>query len=62
MADGHRQIHGNSSAAIDHFCRDERADNFVTVVILTPIILGFGLYWVNEGNKDETVKIKNKRR
>lgn len=30
------------------------------VIVLTPIVLGFGLYWVNEGKKEE--RIKNKRR
>jgi hypothetical protein len=30
------------------------------VLILTPIILGYGLYWVNEGKKEE--KSKNKKR
>ena len=29
------------------------------VLILTPIILGYGLYWVNEGKKEE--KSKNKK-
>ena len=31
-----------------------------SVIILTPIILGYGLYWVNEGKKEE--RIKNKKR
>lgn len=30
------------------------------VVLITPIILGYGLYWVNEGKKEE--KVKSKRR
>ena len=30
------------------------------VIVLTPIVLEFGLYWVNEGKKEE--RIKNKRR
>jgi len=30
------------------------------VFILTPIVLGYGLYWVNEGNKEE--KFKNKKK
>ena len=30
------------------------------VLILTPIILGYGLYWVNEGKKEK--KSKNKKR
>ena len=30
------------------------------VVLITPIILGYGLYWVNEGKKEE--KEKSKRR
>lgn len=28
--------------------------------MVTPIILGYGLYWVNEGEKEE--KVKNKRK
>ena len=31
-----------------------------SVFVLTPIVLGLGLYWVNEGKKEE--KIKNKKR
>ena len=31
-----------------------------SVFLLTPIVLGLGLYWVNEGKKEE--RIKNKRR
>ena len=31
-----------------------------TVIILTPIILGYGLYWVNEGKKEEKTKIKRR--
>jgi hypothetical protein len=31
-----------------------------TVIILTPIILGYGLYWVNEGKKEEKTKVKRK--
>ena len=31
-----------------------------SVFLLTPIVLGLGLYWVNEGKKEE--KIKNKKR
>ena len=30
------------------------------VIVLTPIVLGLGLYWVNEGKKEE--RIKNKKR
>ena len=30
------------------------------VVLITPIILGYGLYWVNEGKKEEKVKSKRK--
>lgn len=30
------------------------------VVILTPIVLGLGLYWVNEGKKDEKIKIRKR--
>jgi len=30
------------------------------VVLITPIILGYGMYWVNEGKKEE--KVKSKRR
>lgn len=30
------------------------------VILVTPIILGYGLYWVNEGKKEE--KVKNKRK
>lgn len=31
-----------------------------SVFVLTPIVLGLGLFWVNEGKKEE--KIKNKKR
>ena len=31
-----------------------------SVFVLTPIVLGLGLYWVNEGKKEE--RIKNKKR
>lgn len=31
------------------------------VVILSMIVLGFGMYWVNEGKKDERIKFKNKK-
>ena len=30
------------------------------VVILSVIVLGFGLYWVNEGKKEDKVKIKKR--
>ena len=30
------------------------------VVLITPIILGYGLYWVNEGKKEENVKRKRR--
>ena len=30
------------------------------VVLITPIILGYGLYWVNEGKKEEKIKIKKR--
>ena len=30
------------------------------VVLVTPIILGYGLYWVNEGKKEENVKSKRR--
>ena len=30
------------------------------VVLITPIILGYGLYWVNEGKKEENVKSKRR--
>ena len=30
------------------------------VVLITPIVLGYGLYWVNEGKKEE--RSKSKRR
>ena len=29
-----------------------------SVFVLTPIVLGLGLYWVNEGKKEEKIKIK----
>ncbi len=28
--------------------------------VLTPIVLGLGLYWVNEGKKEEKIKIKKR--
>ena len=31
-----------------------------TVIILTSIILGYGLYWVNEGKKEERIKSKKR--
>ena len=31
-----------------------------SVFVLTPIVLAIGLYWVNEGKKEE--RIKNKKR
>ncbi len=31
-----------------------------SVFMLTPIVLGLGLYWVNEGKREE--RIKNKKR
>ncbi len=32
------------------------------VVILSIIVLGFGLYWVNEGNKEYTKSNKKKKK
>ena len=31
-----------------------------SVFVLTPIVLGLGLYWVNEGKKEEKIKIKKR--
>ena len=31
-----------------------------SVFVLTPIVLGLGLYWVNEGKKEENVKSKRR--
>ena len=29
------------------------------VIVLTPIVLGLGLYWINEGRKKKGLKIRN---
>ena len=58
MANGYSQVYGNSINAFYRICRNERTH--YSVFVLTPIVLGLGLFWVNEGKKEE--KIKNKKR
>ena len=38
-----------------YFCNVNNINHFIT-----PVILGYGLYWVNEGKKEDNLKSKRR--
>ena len=60
MADGHCQVYGYCIVAFDYIFRNARPHHHLFVVILSSIVLGFGLYWVNKGEQEIENKKKKK--